>query len=111
MIIASKQYLLNGADIVCTDVFKKFSTLVGIQLDNRDLVVFTIHIGTTSGGSEIGDFTLDGTAANFFSINQAFDSAQTVYISGLTGHDTDVSLVYYQLDENRVTFSNEVFDI
>lgn len=94
-----QRYSNNYADITgsisLNDVMKKNTVLNYIQILRKGLP-YTVNIGLTAGGSEIGSFLIDDII-NVITLNYAFTDPQNLYISGLTGAN-DVSIVWDQVD-------------
>lgn len=99
VIVRAKEYLLNGGNIVLANTLKKATRLSYIQITNRDLTPFNVSVGITIGGSELGIYTLSGNITDTLAINKGFNSAATLYVTGLTGHNTDVWIEWHQLDD------------
>jgi len=96
-----KNYFGNGADIEVADIFFKYSLLKHISVLNYG-IAFTMKVGTTDGGTEIGEWEIPvGSTAGVdltANIKKLFNAATTVYITGLTGTDADILIDYLQYD-------------
>lgn len=96
-----KNYFGNGADIEVTGIFSKYSLLKHISVMNYG-IPFTMSVGTTNGGTEIGQWIvptgsgggIDLTAT----IMKLFNTNTTIYITGLTGTNSDILIDYLQYD-------------
>ncbi|KIO75569.1 hypothetical protein TH53_19720 [Pedobacter lusitanus] len=95
------RYYGQSANLVIAGKFNNFSDLEKILITKRTPATFVLKVGTTLGGAEIATFTVDQTE-NTFTIEWLFGGTTTLYISGLDGADTDVYVVYKQLDEAAV---------
>lgn len=94
-------YVETIGNITINTTFKNKSTLSKIYLINNSGSEQTIKIGTTDGGSEIGEITIPNDIVSI-NIDYFFTSAQTVYITGLTDVNYSMFILYYQLDEQPV---------
>lgn len=96
-----KNYFDNAADIEVAGIFSKYSLLKHISVLNYG-AAFTMNVGTTDGGTEIGQFEVPtGSGAGVdltANIKKLFNAATTVYITGLTGTDADILIDYLQYD-------------
>jgi hypothetical protein len=96
-----KNYFENAADITVAGIFSKYSLLKHISVLNYG-AAFTMNVGTTDGGTEIGQFEVPtGSGAGVdltANIKKLFNAATTVYITGLTGTDADILIDYLQYD-------------
>lgn len=91
-------YYNVSADFTVGGFFNAFSILEKLCIKKRSPGVIAIKVGTTSGGSQIGEFEVDDN--NFTqTIEWIFNSTTTVYITGLSGADCDIFIIYKQLDE------------
>lgn len=99
VIVRSKEYLLNGGNITLSDTLKKASRLSYIQITNRELTSYNILVGITPGGNELGVYPLTGNIVDTLAVNKGFNVASTLYVTGLSGHDTDVWIEWHQLDD------------
>lgn len=85
-----------SGDIEVSGIFKSRTVLIYLRILRRS-GPFTFKIGITPNGNEIGEFeTIEECGT--YQVRYPFDSVETVYVSGL-GLDSDVSLIYEQLDE------------
>lgn len=96
--------LEKGADFAVSGVFKKFSLIKNITVNNYG-PAFTLFVGITPGGSELspGGFNIPVPVSPFAfneSINIALLSAQTLYVTGITdgGATCDLLFDYCQYD-------------
>lgn len=85
-----------SGSVSVSGIFKSRTVLIYLRVLRRS-GVFTFRIGITNGGAEIGEFEAVETCGTY-QVRYPFESTQTVYVTGL-GADSDVSLVYEQLDE------------
>lgn len=96
-----KNYFGNAADITVEGVFVKYSLLKHISVMNYGSA-FTMMVGTTDGGGEIGIFEVPtGSGAGVdltANIKKLFNAPTTIYITGLTGTNADILIDYLQYD-------------
>jgi len=90
-----------SADFGIAGKFKYRSLLEHICIIKRTAPEFVLKVGTTNGGEEIGQFTVDDFE-NTFTIEHLFSGTATVYLSGIDGADIDLDVIYKQLDEKPV---------
>lgn len=102
VIVKAKKYLLNGGDIVMANVLNDGYYLAFIQITNRSLTAFNVLVGTSIGGMELGVYGLSGNIVDTLIIQKGFRTPTTLYLTGLTGHDTDVRIEYHYLDDNSI---------
>ncbi|HVW99724.1 MAG TPA: hypothetical protein VHA52_04660 [Candidatus Babeliaceae bacterium] len=91
----------NENNITIPNIFRNLSGLHDVILINNSGADITLKVGTTDGGNDIMEIVL-GTGVNTITLFHVFQSAQTVYFTGLTGLDYSLVLVYYQYDEAPV---------
>jgi hypothetical protein len=96
----AKNYFDQAADFAVVDVFRKYSLLKNLTIFGNDFA-FTLNIGTTPLGTEIGTFDIPVGKHNY-NIGFPFDAATIVYLSGITGAGTvtDFCFDYLQYDED-----------
>lgn len=82
-------------------VFKPLSILEYICVKKRSAGIITLNVGTTPGGNEIGVFSVNDPDFTQ-TIEWLFNATSTVYLTGLSGADCDIYIVYKQLDEPPV---------
>lgn len=87
-----------SADFGIAGKFKYRSLLEHICIIKRTAPAFVLKIGTTNGGIEIGEFTVNDFE-NTFTIEHLFSGTFTVYLTGINGADIDLDVIYKQLDE------------
>ena len=92
-----------STNITVSDVFRIASKLTAIIVQRNSEDDFTINIGTTNGGDEIGSMLIRDSG-NVLLVNHLFTDSQTIYITGLTGQNCNVFLEWMQLDEPPVPF-------
>lgn len=88
-----KKYENVSSDQVVTGIFKKGTMLTKIPFFNTSAGEITVKLGTTSGGSELGQFTFSDTS-KVLDINKLFEDTKTLYISGLVGHTVSFYVEY-----------------
>lgn len=103
---ATPPYKLVGADFQISGIFKNNVVLAYFAFKNFNNTAFTLNIGTTPGGAELGTFPIGVEDTFTVNIDVEFNSTETVYLSGITGV-TGISLeayaVYDILDAPRIT--------
>lgn len=96
-----KNYFNNAANLTVEGVFSKYSLLKHITTINYG-IAFTMLVGTTPGGSDIGTFDVPagsvGGTAKDDTVNWAFVADTDVYLTGLTGTNCDILFNYLQYD-------------
>lgn len=65
----------------------------------RTGLAFEMNVGTSNGGSQIGNFTIDGLVTTV-TVNHLFTDVATVYLSGITEASL-IWLIWKQLDETN----------
>lgn len=103
MIQLSKIYQNHGGNLTVIGIFKNYSLLVGIGIAPAlGIAPFTVNVGVTPGGSEIGKFTVDTATidddAEYWLRNFYFRSVRTLYLTGLDSVTCDIVLDYKQYD-------------
>lgn len=93
-----KWYYEVGADFAISGIFKDNSDLEKIWIKKRSGGDILLKIGTTVGGDEIGTFLVDQTTSIKIQ-EEPFSAPTIVYLSGLTGADVDICIIWKQLDE------------
>lgn len=97
----------NGDDLTIGGIFKRYSNLEKIAILNRG-GAFTLSIGLTPGGTEIGTHDVPAGAASpndsasVFQVDWYFGKPVTLYLTGLAGTDTDIAFDYQQFDETPI---------
>jgi hypothetical protein len=91
----------QSSDLGIAGKFKFKSLLEYISVEKRTPDPYTLLVGTTPGGNEIATFVVD-EPENVLSIYWLFAGITNVYLTGIAGSDSDISLVYKQLDEPPV---------
>lgn len=99
------RYFNVGADMSIPNVFNDWSQLDELCITKRSLPTFNITVGITPGGDEIGIFPVDSFKFNQ-EVKYFFESATTLYLSGLAGTDVDIIIIYKQLDVDDIDISD-----
>jgi len=94
-------YYNVGANMPIPGLFKNASILEYISVYKRSGAIIYLNVGTTPGGTEIGEFIIDSSEWSQ-TIMWLFSSTTTIYLSGLSGSDLDIFVVYKQLDEPEI---------
>jgi len=102
VVIRKNEPRLNiAANIAISGVFRERSVLDYIAINNKTFSEFTLLIGTSNGGSEIGTWDIPTDVTSVKTIRHRFNSAQTLYLSGITetgGLNIDFDFIYDQAD-------------
>lgn len=108
-VISHKLIRLNNISTptAVLSIFRQNTNLYDVLITNNGGADFVLKIGTSEGGSEIGEFPIDQdlTAIN---ISELFSSAQNVYLSGFDGNSISAILVYFDYDESPVIPPSDV---
>ena len=100
LIVVRKAYKVGdniSTDQVVDGVFTDNTTLCRIDLWNYGMDAFTLTID--DGTDELGSFEIDGTnLTEALELVKIFNSPKTLNITGLTGTDVKIYLVYDKLD-------------
>lgn len=97
--LANNHYNIDE-DLTVSGIAKRYTMLDYISVIRRG-ATFTMNVGLTDGGNEIGTFAVDETE-NVFHVRYLFDGNATIYLTGIQGSN-DISLVYDQIDETVTT--------
>lgn len=92
-------WINTTANVSASTAFKANSLLTDIVIYNNSGSVIQLKIGTTNGGSEICSVNIPN-GANSIGRHYAFTDVETVYLTGITGHQCSIFLLYIQMDEN-----------
>ena len=92
----SNNFYNHVGNINLANVFKKNCVLDYIALQRKNLP-YTLKVGTTVGGSEIGEFDIVDQE-NVITIRHRFDAPTTLYLSGMDG-ENDISVVWDRYDK------------
>lgn len=98
-----KNYFETIDDISMIGFFKKYTLLEKICIINTG-DPFTLNVGTTNGGSEIGAFEIADMLTTQ-TINWLFGDVTNVYLTGLDENTKDISVIYKQLDTAPISGS------
>lgn len=91
-------YYSNAANIAINGIFKTHTKLQGIAIWNRGANPFTLNVGTTNGGTQIGQYEITDDITSYVEINKVFEGAANVFLTGLDGTDLDLDIEYYDYD-------------
>lgn len=94
-------YVDQSANLTIPLVFRNKSELAKIVFVNQSGEEQTIKFGTTDGGSEIAEIEVPNDIVNI-TLDYDFTGPETVYVTGLTGVNYSMFILYYQLDEAPV---------
>lgn len=90
---------IGSANITIPSQFRANSLLTDIIIYNSSGVVIPLKVGITNGGSEISAVSVPN-GANSVGLKYPFSGVETVYLTGITGLDCAIFLLYIQMDEN-----------
>lgn len=94
------QWIDNAVNRTITGKFKVNSMLRRIDIINKGGTAFTMNVGTTNGGSELGQKVVEATDATAcLVVLHPFDSSTDVYITGVDTAVTNLFVIYDQDDE------------
>jgi len=95
VIYKKKTYLNVAADFSIAGVFTDDTNLIKIILFNNGGDAFTLKLGTTLGGAEIRTFEIPADQVkNVLMVEYPFTGNTTLYLTGLTGTDCKLIVVY-----------------
>lgn len=94
-------YLTQTDNLTIPSVFRNKTQLQDIIFLNNSGSALTLNIGTTNGGTELGQVIL-ATGPTTIGLHNYFTAPQTIYLTGLTGKAFSVFILYFQLDEAPV---------
>jgi hypothetical protein len=90
---------IGNSNITIGSKFKANSLLTDIVIYNSSGSIISLEIGITNGGNEICSINVPN-GANSIGRKYAFTDVETLYLTGITGLQCAVFLLYIQLDEN-----------
>ncbi len=98
-------FFANASNLVIADLFRKYTLLKHISIVNYGDEI-TLTVGTTDGGTEIGEFVVPGVeisgpaeVGTTLNIKWLFVGSETLYLGGLDSSNADVLIDYLQYDE------------
>jgi hypothetical protein len=80
-------------------IFNENTNLYDIVVTNIGGNDVVLKIGTTVGGSEIGEYNI-GSGNTVIDLKYMFDSPQTLYLSGFDGNALSIIIIYFNYNEN-----------
>lgn len=90
---------IGSDNITVNSQFKANTLLTDIIVYNNSGSVIPLNIGTTSGGGEIITLNVPN-GANSVGLKYPFSDVESVYLTGITGLDCAIFILYIQMDEN-----------
>lgn len=95
-IVIKKQitFLAQTANFACAGVFNARKNLIRIAVVNNGLEPVTVLLGTSSGDASYGTINLNADATASVDIGNFFKTVGTVWVSGITGANLDVTFDY-----------------
>jgi len=97
-------FYAKSANFSIANTFRLYSFLDCILLFRNSGSDFTLNIGVTPSGSEIGSFLIND-GENALTPRYLFKVAKTVYFSGFSGQSCDIFIDWKQLDSPPVDIS------
>lgn len=94
-------WINTTANVSAASAFRANSLLTDIIIYNNSGSVIPLKIGITNGGSEICSINVPN-GANSVGRKYAFEGVETVYLTGITGLECSIFLLYIQMDESPV---------
>lgn len=92
-------WINTTANITVNGQFKNNTLLTDIIIYNNSGSVIPLKIGTTNGGNEMLQVDVPN-GANSIGRKFAFSEVDTLYLTGITGLECSIFLLYIQMDEN-----------
>ena len=92
-------WINTTVNVSAVSTFKAKTLLTDIIIYNNSGSVIPLKIGTTNGGAEICSIKVPN-GANSICRRYAFQDVETVYLTGITGLECSIFLLYIQMDEN-----------
>jgi len=92
-------WINTTVNVSAASSFRANSLLTDIIIYNNSGSVIPLKIGVTDGGSEICSINVPN-GANTVSRHYAFTGVETIYLTGLTGLECSIFLLYVQVDES-----------
>lgn len=80
-------------------IFKNNTNLYDVVITNIGGAPVVMKIGTTDGGSEIGEYNI-GAGNTVLDIKYSFDAPTNLYLSGFDGNALSIIVVYFDYDES-----------
>lgn len=92
-------WINTTANVSAASAFRANSLLTDIIIYNNSGSVIPLKIGITDGGDEICSINVPN-GANSIGRHYAFEDVETVYLTGITGLECSIFLLYIQMDES-----------
>lgn len=92
-------WINTTANITISGTFRVNSLLTDIVIINNSGSEIPLKVGTSNGGSEICSVAVP-TGANSIGRHYDFTDTETVYLTGITGLDCTVFVLFTQMDES-----------
>lgn len=86
-----KTYKNQSADFSVSAIFTAGVNLIRIAVVNHGGDVFVMSVGTSEGGNDLGTINFPDDGTDSIDIGRLFTVATTIYISGITGTNLDVT--------------------
>lgn len=95
-IVIKKQvtFLAQSANFACAGVFNARKNLIRIAIVNNGEDVVTVLLGNAENDASYGTIQLDADATDSIDIGKLFKVIGTVWVSGITGANLDVTFDY-----------------
>lgn len=92
-------WINTTVNVSAASAFRANSLLTDIIVYNSSGSVIPLNIGITNGGSEICSINVPN-GANSIGRHFSFTDVETVYLTGITGLECSIFLLYIQMDES-----------
>lgn len=104
VIVKDQRYDSQTASWQLAGEFTSWSKLVELSFINSGGDAFELKLGTTLGGTDIGDYDVTTDLSQVIQIDHRFNTAATLYVTVPTGVNlTGVVLVWFQYDAANIT--------
>lgn len=90
---------IGNDNITIASKFRVNTLLTDIVIYNSSGSIIPLKIGTTDGGSEVTSINVPN-GANSVGLKYPFEDVTTLYLTGITGLECSIFLLYIQMDEN-----------
>lgn len=94
-------WINTNVNVSSASAFRNNSLLTDIIIYNNSGSVIPLKIGITNGGTEICSINVPN-GANSIGRHYSFTDVETIYLTGITGLECSIFLLYIQMDESPV---------
>lgn len=92
-------YIDQTANLVIPSIFKNLTLLQDLIFINNSGAPIDLKIGTTDGAFDVAEITIPNGAVTI-GLKKQFQTAETLYFTGLTGLSYSLFILYFQLNES-----------